>query len=85
LKNYLKWLFENRDENFGNARTVRHIAAECVKNQNLRLAVMPKEQRTDEMLKTIILDDVKEFDINEPDRWGEGKRRSKIGFRQSDT
>lgn len=85
LQNYLKWLFDNRDENFGNARTVRSIAAECIKNQNLRLAIIPKEERTTEMLNTIILNDVKEFDINEPDRWGEGKRHSKIGFRQSDT
>ncbi|WP_018630981.1 AAA family ATPase [Niabella aurantiaca] len=85
LKNYLKWLFENRDENFGNARTVRNIAAECVKNQNLRLAVIPKESRTAEMLSTIILDDVKEFDINEPDRWGEDRRPNRIGFRQSAT
>lgn len=84
LVNYLKWLYDQRDENFGNARTVRQVVAECVKNQNLRLAVIAKENRTAEMMNTIILDDVKEFDINEPNRWGGGKKRSKIGFRKQD-
>lgn len=82
LINYLKWLYDQRDENFGNARTVRQVVAECIKNQNLRLAAIAKENRTTEMMNTIILDDVKEFDINEPNRWGTGKKRNKIGFRQ---
>lgn len=82
LKNYLTWLFENRDANFGNARTVRQIVAECVKNQNLRLARMRKEDRKDSLLNTIILDDVKEFDINESNRWGQKNHRNAIGFRQ---
>ncbi|GAB2808795.1 AAA family ATPase [Ferruginibacter profundus] len=80
LKNYLIWLFENRDTNFGNARTVRQIVAECVKNQNLRLAVMRKEDRTPEMLSTVILSDVKEFDINELERQKQGQQRNMIGF-----
>lgn len=83
LKYYFNWLFENRDTNFGNARTVRQIVAECVKNQNLRLAVMKKEDRTEELLRTIILDDVKEFDVNDPNRWGENEHRDKIGFNKN--
>jgi hypothetical protein len=80
LKNYLAWLSENRDTNFGNARTVRQIVAECVKNQNLRLAVMRKEDRTPEMLGTVILNDVKEFDINEAERLRDSQQRNQIGF-----
>ncbi|MEI9954817.1 MAG: AAA family ATPase [Ferruginibacter sp.] len=83
LKNYLKWLFENRDTSFGNARTVRQIVAECVKNQNLRLAVMKKEDRTPEMLSTVILSDVKEFDIIDAERLKESQQRNQIGFIQS--
>ncbi|MGC4104011.1 AAA family ATPase [Ferruginibacter sp.] len=83
LKNYLKWLFDNRDTNFGNARTVRQIVAECVKNQNLRLAIMKKEDRTPEMLATVILNDVKEFDIADAERMAESQQRNPIGFRQS--
>jgi hypothetical protein len=82
LKNYLTWQFEHKDENFGNARTVRQVVAECVKNQNLRLAVMRKEDRTPAMLSTVILNDVKEFDINDAERAGESQRRNPIGFKR---
>jgi hypothetical protein len=78
LKNYFSVLFTYRDEFFGNARTVRQVVAEAVKNQNLRLAAMPKEERTPDLMATIIFDDVKEFD---------GKNvtatKAKIGFKNS--
>jgi hypothetical protein len=80
LKNYFAYLHEARDKNFGNARTVRQVCGEAVKNQNLRLASMKKEERTKEMLETLILDDVNEFVIQEKTssrrlgfRFGEGK------------
>jgi len=75
LKKYFAYLHEGRDKNFGNARTVRQVVAESVKNQNLRLASMKKEERTKEMLETIILDDVKEFEIKEVSSKG------KLGFK----
>ena len=81
LKDYLSWLFDTKDNNFGNARTVRQIVAECVKNQNLRLAAIPKEERTETMLNTVILDDVKEFEKGDLQRWGNGKDRTRIGFK----
>ena len=65
LKEYFDFLYKNRDRFFGNARTVRQVVIEAVKNQNLRLASMKKEERTKEMLETIIFDDVKEFEIKE--------------------
>jgi len=67
LKAYFTFLYERRDEHFGNARTVRQVVAEAVKNQNLRLAAMKKEDRSAEMLATIMFDDVKEFELKEPD------------------
>ena len=76
LKAYFTALFEHRDEFFGNARTVRQIVAESVKNQNLRLAAMKREDRTPDIMATIILDDVKEFDAKNVK-----SGRGKIGFK----
>lgn len=77
LQHYFAWIFKNRNQHFGNARTVRQVVAECVKNQHLRLAGMPKEARNPELMKTIVLDDVKEFEIKNIVDEG----RSRIGFR----
>ncbi len=76
LKNYFSFLHSNKDKHFGNARTVRQVCAEAVKNQHLRLASMKKEDRTKEMLETLLLEDVKEFEIKETD-----SGRGKLGFR----
>jgi AAA+ superfamily predicted ATPase len=65
LKNYFNFLQQGKDKHFGNARTVRQIVGEVIKNQHLRLASMKKEERTPELMETIILDDVKEFEIKE--------------------
>ncbi|MCK6616415.1 MAG: AAA family ATPase [Cyclobacteriaceae bacterium] len=75
LKNYFTFLHANRDKHFGNARTVRQVVGEAVKNQHLRLAAMKKEERTPDLMRTIIFDDVKEFEIREYDS---GKKP--IGF-----
>lgn len=74
LKNYFKFIFEERDEHFGNARTVRQVVGEAVKNQNLRLASMKKEERTKALMDTIIFDDVREFEIREIEH------KPKLGF-----
>ncbi|HEY3403255.1 MAG TPA: AAA family ATPase [Ohtaekwangia sp.] len=65
LKNYFNFLHLGRDKHFGNARTVRQVVGESIKNQHLRLASMKKEERTKEMMEAIILDDVKEFEIRD--------------------
>lgn len=44
---------------------VRQVVGETVKNQNLRLASMKKEERTSELMESVILYDVKEFEIKE--------------------
>ncbi|MEP6796237.1 MAG: AAA family ATPase, partial [Saprospiraceae bacterium] len=76
LKDYFTFLYKGRDDHFGNARTVRQVVIESVKNQNLRLAVMKKEERTQDMLSTIIYDDVKEFELKD-----DGFTRHVIGFK----
>ena len=76
LKNYFNFLFEKRDRHFGNARTVRQVVGEVVKNQHLRLASMKKEERTQELMETILFDDVREFEIRDSNT---GKPR--LGFR----
>jgi AAA+ superfamily predicted ATPase len=65
LKKYFAFLHERRDKHFGNARTVRQVVGEAVKNQHLRLASMKKEERTKEIMDTIIMADVSEFEIKE--------------------
>ncbi len=80
LKKYFTFLFDRRDKHFGNARTVRQTVAESVKNQNLRLAVMKKEERTVDMMATVIFDDVKEFELKESKF-----SQAKIGFKTGNT
>lgn len=63
LLNYFAFLFESRDRHFGNARTVRQVVSETVKNQHLRLASMAREDRTPALMETINFEDVKEFEI----------------------
>lgn len=61
LKVYIKFLYENRDRFFGNARSIRKIIEKATRNQELRMADLNKKQRTEEMMSTITIDDVKEF------------------------
>jgi len=75
VKNYLTQLFETRDKFFGNARTVRQVIGESVKNQHLRMASLPADQRSKEALGLLTLDDVSEFVIKEE------KSRATLGFR----
>jgi hypothetical protein len=76
LKDYFVFIHSHKDKHFGNARTVRQVVGESVKNQHLRLAAMKKEERTPELMATIIFDDVKEFEIKEVK-----SGKSSLGFR----
>ena len=76
LKKYFDFLHAQRDKHFGNARTVRQVVGESVKNQHLRLASMKKEERTAELMETVIFEDVKEFEAKEI-----SDGRPTIGFR----
>lgn len=61
LKAFIKHISTNRNEGFGNAREIRKIVNEVVKNQKIRLSKISKEDRTELMKSTIELSDVEEF------------------------
>jgi SpoVK/Ycf46/Vps4 family AAA+-type ATPase len=61
LQNYMKHLVTTRNKYFGNAREVRKLVSEVIRNQNLRMADLPVKGRTTDALETIILDDVDDF------------------------
>ncbi len=77
LKAYYTHIHNNRDKHFGNARTVRGVTGEAIKNQNLRLAGMPASERTPAHLTVLTLADVKEFDVNTNER----AKGSSLGFK----
>jgi SpoVK/Ycf46/Vps4 family AAA+-type ATPase len=78
LRKYLNLLYDRRDKYFGNARSVRKIISQVIKNQHLRMSMIDKKLRTAEMLATITLEDLKDFNLDEDA--GSGKR---IGFMRS--
>jgi SpoVK/Ycf46/Vps4 family AAA+-type ATPase len=76
LGKYMAFLHQFRDKYFGNARLVRQVVVEAIKNQNLRIAAAkPQDER---MLQAITLDDVSTFTF-EKDKLNLFVRRS-IGF-----
>lgn len=58
LANYFEQLITYKDKYFGNARTVRKIVLEVIKNQNLRVAKIPMAERKKGSITRITLDDV---------------------------
>ena len=79
LSTYLQHAYENRDKFFGNARFVRQTIEAVVTKQNLRMAAMPRDQRTQEVMQQVLLQDVAQLqDI-------ERNRRPTIGFRARGT
>jgi SpoVK/Ycf46/Vps4 family AAA+-type ATPase len=77
LKNYISQLYLNRNKFFGNARSIRKLVEKCIRNQELRMADLPKEKRSKKMISTIVLEDVLEFDTTKIEQ---GKRVS-IGYK----
>ena len=59
LGKYLRFLHQFRDKYFGNARAVRQVVMEAIKNQNLRIAHNRPEEY--ERMHTITADDVASF------------------------
>ncbi|HAE14504.1 MAG: AAA family ATPase [Chitinophagales bacterium] len=78
LQQYIKQLCSTRNKYFGNARTMRKLVADTVHNQHLRMAGLPAEQRTDELIHTITLQDVDEFTMDEVT-----PQKTSIGFKMS--
>lgn len=63
LKKYISLLYQNRNRFFGNARSMRKIVEKTIRNQELRMADLPKSKRTDDVISKVILEDVQEFEL----------------------
>ncbi len=74
LKLYFESIYAFRDKYFGNARTVRQVVGEAVRNQHLRMAEMPVSERTRENIESLTLADVSSFKAEE-------KHIQAVGFR----
>ncbi|MBK9012744.1 MAG: AAA family ATPase [Saprospiraceae bacterium] len=61
LASYMEFLYNYRDKYFGNARTVRQVVTEAIKNQNLRLASLSPDERENISSNVLILEDVIDF------------------------
>lgn len=62
LKTYIADLFQKRDKYFGNAREIRKIIERAIHNQHLRMATLPKEVRSKEVLISIAESDFKNIE-----------------------
>jgi SpoVK/Ycf46/Vps4 family AAA+-type ATPase len=67
MNNYLNFIHEYRDKYFGNARTVRQVVIDAVNKHNLRLAAMPKEERSSSVLNIVTMQDVEHFKLDKSD------------------
>ena len=79
LKEYMEYLSQTRNKFFGNARNVRKIIEECIKNQHLRLAKVDSTLRTMEMIHELQFEDVEEFKID----YNIVSENKSIGFKQN--
>ena len=61
LREYISYLYKNRNRYFGNARSMRKIVEKIARNQELRMADLPKAQRTKKKMSEVVFADVKEF------------------------
>jgi len=75
LKIYIGCLYRNRNQFFGNARSMRRIADRVIRKQELRMASLNKADRTPEKTSVITIDDVREFEDKNNDT------RPSLGFR----
>lgn len=79
LVKYLEFLYQFRDKYFGNARSVRNIVNDIVKNQSLRLASTPAEERDPNIVNLITYEDVATLKLNHDD---DIFNKKSIGFRK---
>ncbi len=79
LKAYLTFQYNTRNQFFGNARSVRKLVEESIKNQHLRLAKVENELRTIDMIQQLTIEDVMEFKID----YNAVSNKRTIGFNTS--
>ncbi len=61
IKKFFNRIYRNKDKSFGNARLVRDLIESALKNQLLRVADIPVEERHEEALKLVLLSDIKDL------------------------
>lgn len=82
LEDLMAELYTTRDKYFGNARTVRKLVLEVIKNQSLRLAKVDIAKLDTRTKKLIVADDVANITtINDDSAF----KRDGIGFRQRES
>ncbi|MEL6673630.1 MAG: AAA family ATPase [Bacteroidota bacterium] len=79
LHAYFSYMHDRKSKFFGNARAVRKVIEKAIKNQHLRLAMVPSDQRTPEMLGELIKEDVMDFVPGKDGLFEEGAS-GKLGF-----
>ncbi|MEY3367698.1 MAG: hypothetical protein RI973_853 [Bacteroidota bacterium] len=79
LNAYFQFLYNFRDKYFGNARTVRQVVTEAIKNQHLRLAALTPDERENISSNVLLLEDVIDFSL---DTSGFIFNKKGIGFRR---
>ncbi|MFD1293976.1 AAA family ATPase [Lutibacter holmesii] len=79
LKKYINVLYTHRSPYFGNARSIRKIVEKTVRNQELRMANLTKKQRTNQMISTVEIDDVIEFNSDKI----EENKSVRIGYKSN--
>lgn len=77
LKNQIATLHAQRDKYFGNARTIRTISQEAIKQQHLRMASLSEVERTEKIMQTLEKEDLEKVNFNYEDLTG----KRKMGFR----
>jgi SpoVK/Ycf46/Vps4 family AAA+-type ATPase len=77
LKEYIIQMLEHKHQYFGNARSIRKVVQEITRRQHLRLANMDTADRTPEMVRTITMEDFKDFKLMDQ---GVTNDRKGIGF-----
>jgi SpoVK/Ycf46/Vps4 family AAA+-type ATPase len=77
-RGYLQFMHEYRDKYFGNARMIRQIITEILNKHNLRLAAMPKGDRTEGVINVVSMEDVAHLTRDKTDF---NSSKKTIGFR----
>ncbi len=80
LEKYFNFLHNYRDKYFGNARTVRQVVIEAIKNQNLRLAALTPDERENVSSNVLLMEDVGELKLDTSEFIFNNKKG--IGFRR---
>lgn len=77
MANFIGALMQTKDEFYGNAREIRKATEKIVRNQHLRMAGMDSTKRTEEMIATIMVDDLKSMEVPA------GRAYNPIGFQRT--